>query len=125
MDRLLERRRKLCRRDHRQLRRDVGSLPALHSSRGVIFFVSKIIKLSPAGCTGCLTNVAALAAALTPSWASANSTATSPIRIIDHYDSAFDPTNSAHTADGAHPTPAGAAIMATITVNAIAASAYF
>jgi lysophospholipase L1-like esterase len=91
----------------------------------VIFFVSKIIKLSPAGCTSCLTNVAALAAALTPSWASANSTASSPIRIIDHYDSAFDPTNSADTSDGVHPTPAGAAIMATVTVNAIAASGYF
>jgi len=91
----------------------------------VIFFVSKIIKLSPSGCTSCLTNVAALAAALTSTWASMNSTPTSPIRIIDHYDSAFDPTNSAHTADGVHPTPAGAAIMATTTVNAIAASGYF
>ncbi len=91
----------------------------------VIFFVSKIIKLSPSGCTSCLSNVAALAAALTPSWASTNSTATSPIRIIDHYDSTFDPTNSADTSDGVHPTPAGAAIMATVTVNAIAASGYF
>jgi lysophospholipase L1-like esterase len=91
----------------------------------VIFFVSKIIKLSPSGCTNCLSNVGALAAALTPTWASTNSTATSPIRIIDHYDSAFDPTNSANTSDGVHPTPAGAAIMATVTVNAIAASGYF
>jgi lysophospholipase L1-like esterase len=91
----------------------------------VIFFVSKIIKLSPSGCTSCLTNVAALAAALTPAWASSNSTASSPITLIDHYDSSFDPTNSADTADGVHPTPAGASIMATVTVNAIAASGYF
>jgi lysophospholipase L1-like esterase len=91
----------------------------------VIFFVSKIIKLSPSGCGSCLTNVAALAAALTPTWASSNSTASSPITIIDHYDSSFDPTNSADTADGVHPTPAGASIMATVTVNAIAASGYF
>jgi len=91
----------------------------------VIFFVSKIIKLDPNGCTTCLTNVAALAAALTPAWVSANATASSPIYLIDHYDSSFDPTNAADTSDGVHPTPAGAAIMATVTVNAIAASGYF
>jgi lysophospholipase L1-like esterase len=91
----------------------------------VIFFVSKIIKLDPNGCTSCLTNVAALAAALTPAWVSANATASSPIYLIDHYDSSFDPTNAADTSDGVHPTPAGAAIMATVTVNAIAASGYF
>ena len=67
----------------------------------------------------------ALAAALTPGWASTNSTATSPIYIVDHYDSDFDPTNTADSADGVHPTPAGAAIMATITVDAIAATGYF
>jgi lysophospholipase L1-like esterase len=91
----------------------------------VIFFVSKIIKLDPSGCTACLTNVAALAAAVTPSWASTNATPTSPIYIIDHYDSSFDPTNAADTADGVHPTPAGATIMATITYDAIVASGYF
>ncbi len=91
----------------------------------VIFFVSKIIKLDPSGCGSCLTNVAALAAAVTPTWASTNSTATSPIHIIDHYDSSFDPTSSADTADGVHPTPAGATIMATVTYNAIVASGYF
>lgn len=91
----------------------------------VIFFVSKIIKLDPSGCGSCLTNVGALAAALTPAWASSNSTATSPLILIDHYDSSFDPTNSADTSDGVHPTPAGASIMATVTVAAIAASGYF
>jgi lysophospholipase L1-like esterase len=89
----------------------------------VIFFVSKIIKLDPSGCTTCLANVAALAAALTPTWAASNATASSPITIIDHYDSSFDPTNTADSSDGVHPTPAGAAIM--VTVNAIAASGYF
>ena len=91
----------------------------------VIFFVSKIIKLDPSGCGSCLTNVAALAAAVTPSWAAANATASSPIHIIDHYDSAFDPTNSADSLDGVHPTPAGATIMATVTTDAIVASGYF
>ena len=83
----------------------------------VIFFVSKIIKLDPSGCGTCLTSVAALAAALTPTWATSNSTASSPIYIIDHYDSSFDPTNAADTADGVHPTPAGSAIMATVTLQ--------
>ena len=91
----------------------------------VIFFVSKIIKLSPAGCTSCLANVAALADALTPTWATTNSTATSPIYIVDHYGSDFDPTDQADSADGVHPTPAGAAFMATITANALAATGYF
>jgi lysophospholipase L1-like esterase len=91
----------------------------------VIFFVSKIIKLSPAGCTLCLTNVQALADALTPSWASTNSTATSPIYIVDQYGSDFDPTNQLDSVDGVHPTPAGAAIMAPITAQALAATGYF
>jgi lysophospholipase L1-like esterase len=91
----------------------------------VIFFVSKIIKLDPSGCGNCLTNVAALAAAVTPSWASTNSTATSSIYIVDHYDSTFDPTSSADASDGVHPTPAGAAIMATVIYDAVTAGGYF
>jgi len=91
----------------------------------VIFFVSKIIKLSPTGCGSCLTNVAALAAALTPAWATANATPSSPIFIVDHYDCGFDPTNKADTADGVHPTPAGATMMATTSYDALVASGYF
>jgi hypothetical protein len=92
----------------------------------VIFFVSKIIKLNPSGCGSCLTNVAALAAALTPAWASTNSTASSPIYIIDHYDCGFDPNDvPTDTADGVHPTLVGATIMATTSYNAIVASGYF
>ena len=92
----------------------------------VIFFVSKIIKLSPSGCGSCLTNVAALAAALTPAWASTNSTASSPIYIIDHYDCGYDPTDiPTETTDGVHPTLVGATKMATTSYNAIVASGYF
>ncbi len=89
----------------------------------VIFFVSKIIKLSPSGCGSCLTNVAALAAAITPAWASTNSTASSPVYIIDHYDCGFDPSTDA--ADGVHPNLTGATKMATTSYNALAASGYF
>jgi hypothetical protein len=89
----------------------------------VIFFVSKIIKLNPSGCGSCLTNVAALAAALTPAWASTNSTPTSPVYIIDHYDCGFDPATD--SADGVHPDLTGATKMATTSVSAIAASGLF
>jgi hypothetical protein len=89
----------------------------------VIFFVSKIIKLNPSGCGSCLTDVAALAAALTPAWASTNSTSSSPVYIIDHYDSGVDP--STDTADGVHPNLAGATKMATTSYNALVASGYF
>ena len=89
----------------------------------VIFFVSKIIKLNPSGCGSCLTNVAALAAALTPTWASTNSTPSSPVYIIDHYDSGVDP--STDTVDGVHPNLTGATKMATTSYNALVASGYF
>jgi lysophospholipase L1-like esterase len=91
----------------------------------VIFFVSKIIKLNPDGCGTCLSSVGALAAALTDSWASTNSTATSPIHLVDDYNSGFDPDNSADTGDGVHPTLAGATKMATATSQAVIARAYF
>ncbi|HJX65020.1 MAG TPA: GDSL-type esterase/lipase family protein [Polyangia bacterium] len=89
----------------------------------VIFFVSKIIELSPSGCGSCLSNVAALAAALTPAWASSNSTASSPVYIIDHYGCGFDPSTDA--GDGVHPNPTGATKMATASYNALVASGYF
>jgi acyl-CoA thioesterase I len=85
----------------------------------VIFFVSKIIKLNPTGCGSCLTNVAALAAAVTDSWASTNSTATSPIHIVDDYDSGFDPNSATDTSDHVHPLPAGATKVAMATYNGV------
>jgi lysophospholipase L1-like esterase len=91
----------------------------------VIFFVSKIIGLSPPGCSNCLTGAGALAAAVNDSWATANSMPTSPIYIIDHYGCGFDPTNAADAADGVHPTPAGAAKMAVASYDTLVAKGYF
>lgn len=91
----------------------------------VVFFVSRIIKLSPSGCSYCLKNVGDLAAALTESWANTNSTDTSPIHIVDNYASGFDPTNAEDTTDGVHPTQAGAKKSADATVNAVVAKGYF
>ncbi len=84
----------------------------------VIFFVSKIIPLNPSGCSSCASNVTSLDAAITTSWASTNSTATSPVYIIDNW-TGFDTTTD--TADGCHPNVAGAQKMATVTSNALIA----
>ncbi|MES1207387.1 MAG: GDSL-type esterase/lipase family protein, partial [Pseudomonadota bacterium] len=83
----------------------------------VIFFVSKIIPLTPA-----LTAAANLNAAVTPAWATTNSLPTSPIHIIDHA-TGFTPASD--TGDGVHPNPAGAQKMSTASVNALAAAEYF
>lgn len=91
----------------------------------VVFFVSKIVKLSPKGCTSCPADAAALAAALTDAWATSNSLPNSPVFIVDDYDSGFDPTNTSDTADGVHPTRAGAQKMADATVAAVIAKDYF
>ena len=90
----------------------------------IVFFVSRIIKLNPSGCTGCTTNVTSLATALTNAWATTNTTANSPVYIVDHYASTFTPT-TAYTSDGVHPNAAGAQIMANVTYDALVASSYF
>jgi lysophospholipase L1-like esterase len=83
----------------------------------VIFFISKIIPLIPAAA-----NVIALNAAVTPSWAATNSTATSPVHIIDHW-TGFDATID--TKDGVHPNAVGAQKMSTASYNALVAAGYF
>jgi len=90
-----------------------------------IFFISRIIKMHPEGCDICSSNVDDLAAALTESWAHAHSTRYSPVRIIDHYASQFDPLNPLYSEDGVHPTALGARIMADVTFDALARSPYF
>jgi len=91
----------------------------------VIFFVSKIIKLNPTGCSSCLTGVAALVAALTDSWATSHSTATSPLYLLDDYNSGFDPDSATDTADHVHPLLPGATKMAIATYNGVTARGLF
>ena len=83
----------------------------------VVFFISKIIPLLPAPA-----EVLALNASVTPSWAAAHSTATSPIHIIDHW-TGFDA--KADTVDGIHPNALGAQKMSTASYNALVAAGYF
>jgi lysophospholipase L1-like esterase len=88
----------------------------------VIFFVSKIIPMNPSGCGNCTSGVAALDALLTATWASTNSTPTSPIYIVDQSATINTGTD---TADGVHPNAAGAQKMADVAYTAIAAQNYF
>jgi lysophospholipase L1-like esterase len=81
---------------------------------GVILFVAQITPLNPAGCGTCEKDAEALNAAI-PAWATSQATAHSPIYVVDVWSaftaSAYVP-NSTYTADGVHPNPAGAALVA-------------
>ncbi len=87
-----------------------------------IFFVSKIIPLNPNGCGTCMNQVSTLDALITESWASEQTTSTSPVYIIDHY-TGFEPATD--TGDGCHPNVAGAQKMADATYEAVVAKGYF
>ena len=87
----------------------------------VILFIAQITPLNPAGCTNCEAGVVALNAQI-PAWASSESTAASPVYVVDVF-SAFDPTtyvpNSTDTVDGVHPDPAGSKLDADKWYNAL------
>ena len=80
----------------------------------VILFVAQITPLNPAGCGTCEKNAETLNAAI-PGWATSQSTASSPIYVVDVWSaftaSAYVP-NSMYTVDGVHPNPAGGALVA-------------
>jgi lysophospholipase L1-like esterase len=91
----------------------------------VVFFVSRIIKLAPSGCSYCLKNVGDLAAALDDEWANNNSTPSSKVFLVDNYASGFDPADPQDTSDGVHPTQTGAQKAADATVAVVIAKNYF
>jgi lysophospholipase L1-like esterase len=80
----------------------------------VALFIAQITPLNPVGCTTCEAGVVALNAQI-PAWASSQSTAASPVYVVDVF-AAFDPAtyipNSTDTTDGVHPTPAGSKLDA-------------
>jgi lysophospholipase L1-like esterase len=84
------------------------------ANSGVIVFVAQIIPMNPAGCAQCEARVEALNAQI-PGWASSQSTAASPIYVVDQH-SVFTPAtytpSSTYTADGVHPNVAGGQLMA-------------
>lgn len=89
----------------------------------VILLVAQITPLNPSGCAACESRVTALNSQI-PAWASRNSTATSPVLVVDLH-SAFDATsytsNSTYTGDGVHPNTAGAQLIANKWYEALVA----
>ncbi len=89
----------------------------------VILFVAQITPLNPAGCANCEKQAEALNAAI-PAWATGQSTAASPVYVVNVW-SAFTATtylpSSTYTADGVHPNPAGGALVAQKWYDALVA----
>jgi lysophospholipase L1-like esterase len=97
------------------------------ASPQVIVFVAQIIALNPSGCADCEARVEALNAQI-PTWASAKSTAASPIYVVDQHSvfvaSSYQPS-SMYTADGVHPNAAGGQLMADLWYTALTANGVF
>jgi lysophospholipase L1-like esterase len=72
--------------------------------------VAQIIPLQPSGCNDCPTRAQSLNAQI-PTWAAANSTAASPISVVDQY-TGFNPATGQDTSDGVHPNAAGSTKIA-------------
>jgi lysophospholipase L1-like esterase len=77
--------------------------------------VAQFTSLQPSGCTDCPTRVTNLNNMI-PSWASQNSTAASPVTVVDQ-NTGFNPATD--TADGVHANDAGATKIATKWFNAL------
>jgi lysophospholipase L1-like esterase len=88
----------------------------------VIFVVSKLIPMSPSGCSACPTRIVNLDALITDAWATTNATAASPIYIVDQW-TGFDSTTD--TGDGVHPNLTGAQKMADQAYAAVVARGWF
>ena len=81
----------------------------------VHMLVAQITPLNPSGCSGCLAGVQALNAAI-PGWATTNTTAQSPVTVVDQ---ATNFNVSTDTVDGVHATDAGSLKIATNWYNAL------
>ena len=92
-------------------------------SPNVILFVAQITPLNPSGCANCEQQAEALNAAI-PGWAASQSTAASPVYVVNVW-SAFTAStylpNSTYTSDGVHPNPAGSALVAQKWYDALVA----
>jgi lysophospholipase L1-like esterase len=77
-------------------------------SPNVRVMVAQIIPLQPSGCNDCPTRAQNLNAQI-PAWATANSTAASPITVVDQF-TGFNPAQD--TSDGVHPNASGSTKIA-------------
>jgi lysophospholipase L1-like esterase len=74
----------------------------------VVMLVAQITPLNPSGCGQCVSRVQALNA-LIPAWATDNTMASSPVRVVDQF-TGFDV--AADTSDSVHPNESGSRKMA-------------
>ncbi|MEV6637430.1 cellulose binding domain-containing protein [Actinoplanes sp. NPDC051470] len=74
----------------------------------VVLLVAQIIPMNPSNCAACGARTVALNQAI-PSWAAQNTTAASPVRVVDQW-TGF--TTSTDTYDGVHPNDSGNAKIA-------------
>ena len=72
--------------------------------------VAQIIPLQPSGCNDCPTRAQNLNAQI-PAWAASNSTAASPITVVDQF-TGFNPAQGQDTSDGVHPNASGSTKIA-------------
>jgi len=72
--------------------------------------VAQIIPLQPSGCSDCPTRAQNLNAQI-PAWATSNSTAASPITVVDQF-TGFNPAQGQDTSDGVHPNASGSTKIA-------------
>jgi lysophospholipase L1-like esterase len=79
--------------------------------------VAQITSLQPSGCNDCPTRVQTLNGMI-PGWASQNSTAASPISVVDQ-NTGFNAPAGMDTADGVHANDAGSIKIATKWFNAL------
>ena len=93
----------------------LGRLRAANPNVRVL--VAQIIPLQPSGCADCPTRVQSLNAMI-PAWASANSTAASPIAVVDQA-TGFNPAMGQDTSDGVHPNTSGSQKIAAKWFNAL------
>jgi lysophospholipase L1-like esterase len=93
----------------------LGRLRAANPNVRVL--VAQIIPLQPSGCNDCPTRVQNLNAMI-PAWAATNSTAASPITVIDQA-TGFNPAMGQDTSDGVHPNVTGSQKIATKWFNAL------
>ena len=87
----------------------LGRLRAANPNVRVL--VAQIIPLQPSGCNDCPTRVQNLNAMI-PDWAATNSTAASPITVVDQA-TGFNPAMGQDTSDGVHPNATGSQKIAT------------
>jgi lysophospholipase L1-like esterase len=81
----------------------------------VRLLIAQITPLDPSGCTTCAAGVQTLDSMI-PGWATSNSTAQSPISVVDQY-TGFDATTD--TKDGVHANDGGSIKIATNWYNAL------